>query len=50
MVETYKMCKIRIDAVEQALAQALGGANVDQGASAGGASVAPKADADDVPF
>jgi exodeoxyribonuclease VII small subunit len=49
-VEAYKVCKIRIDAVEQALEQALGGANAEQAASAGGPSVAPKADADDIPF
>jgi exodeoxyribonuclease VII small subunit len=49
-VEAYKVCKIRIDAVEQALEQALGGANVEQRASAGGANDGRKADGDDTPF
>jgi exodeoxyribonuclease VII small subunit len=45
-VEAYKVCKSRIDAVEQALEQALGGAGVEQ--------TAPTADTGDdrgdVPF
>ena len=45
-VEAYKVCKSRIDAVEQALEQALGAAGVEQ--------AVPPSDADDdrgdVPF
>jgi exodeoxyribonuclease VII small subunit len=49
-VEAYKVCKIRIDAVEQALEQALGGANVDQAAPTGAAGDTEKSDEDDIPF
>lgn len=36
-VDAYKVCKSRIDAVEQALEEALGAAGVDQSATTGGA-------------
>ena len=50
-VEAYKVCKSRIDAVEQALEQALGGAGVEPAASAGGAGDSTKDGEDgDIPF
>jgi exodeoxyribonuclease VII small subunit len=60
-VDAYKICKQRIDAVEKALEQALGNAqiegDVDQGdppQAAGSASSRPKGDSaepdDDIPF
>ena len=60
-VEAYKICKQRIDAVEKALEQALGNAQLesdvdrsDQPPAAGSASPRPKGDSagrdDDIPF
>jgi len=59
-VEAYKVCKQRIDAVEKALEQALGNAQIDAGAengqppAAGSASSRPKGGSgtggDDIPF
>ena len=59
-VEAYKVCKQRIDAVEKALEQALGNAQIESGAeasdqsAAGPASSRPKGGAgnggDDIPF
>jgi exodeoxyribonuclease VII small subunit len=45
-VEAYKVCKGRIDAVEQALEQALGGAGVEHAAPPGDADD----DKGDIPF
>ena len=44
-VEAFKVCKARIDAVEQALEHALGGADVDQADQAGSAAAAGAVDA-----
>ena len=59
-VEAYKVCKQRIDAVEKALEQALGnaqieaGAESDQSSAAGSASLRAKGGSgnggDDIPF
>jgi exodeoxyribonuclease VII small subunit len=54
-VDAYKVCKTRIEAVEAALEQALGGAQVDPVSAAGPVSPAPppKAATDvdgDIPF
>ena len=48
-VDAYKVCKKRIDAVEQALEQALGGVGA-VGAAEGATAEVPSGGDDDVPF